>query len=60
LYIGNFDRQVEEIKTVEVAGGIYRNIINLPVSNLPNSGYFRAEVETKKRKFALTNPIWFS
>jgi len=59
LYTGNCDRQTEKVKVIEITGGVYGKMINLPVSDLPNSGYFRAEVETKNRKFALTNPIWF-
>ncbi|MFA4920645.1 MAG: hypothetical protein WC611_00750 [Candidatus Neomarinimicrobiota bacterium] len=59
LFIGNIERQTEEIKTFKISAGIYRKMFNFPLIDTPSSGYLRAEVETKSSKLALTNPIWF-
>ncbi|MFA7711782.1 MAG: hypothetical protein WCY30_11810, partial [Candidatus Neomarinimicrobiota bacterium] len=59
LFIGNIERQTEEIKTFKISAGIYRKMFNFPLIDMPSSGYLRAEVETKSSKLALTNPIWF-
>jgi len=59
LFLGNLDRQAEEIKTFKISAGIFRKMLNLNLPNLPDRGYLRAEMETKSSKFALTNPIWF-
>lgn len=59
IFLGRPDEHREEIISFEISSGVYRKILHLPVNDLPASGYFRAEIETKNAKFALTNPIWY-
>ncbi len=60
IYLGDLKLKQECIyKNFEKIHGVSRQVMEIPLSNMPAYGYFRAEIETRNDKFALTNPIWF-
>jgi hypothetical protein len=60
LFVGNLYSQKEyKFKTIDRISGQYQTTLSLPLQDIPEHGYIRAELTTHKEKFALTNPVWY-
>jgi len=60
LFVGDLHNQKEyKFKTIDRISGQYQTTLSLPLQDIPERGYIRAELTTHKEKFALTNPVWY-
>ena len=60
IIAGDFNQQTEFThKIINCHSGEYNISMRLELGDLQTVGYVRAEVTTRKDKFALTNPVWF-
>jgi hypothetical protein len=60
LIAGDLNQQKEIIyKIINCQSGEYSIALRLELIDIPTAGYIRAELTTRKDKFALTNPVWF-
>jgi hypothetical protein len=60
LFVGDLYNQKEyKFKTIDRISGQYQTTLSLPLQDIPERGYIRAELTTYKEKFALTNPKWY-
>jgi len=60
IIAGDLNQHKEFIyKTVNCQSGEYSITMRLELVDLLTAGYVRAELTTRKDKFALTNPVWF-
>lgn len=61
IYLGNLvNRRELKFHTESFQKGQFAHTIRLPVVNIPERGYFRAELTTDRDRFAVTNPLWFN
>jgi len=61
VYLGDPAKQKElSFYTQDFQNGQLYQTIQLPADNIPDQGYFRAELTTQKNRFAMTNAYWYN
>ncbi|MDO9548854.1 MAG: hypothetical protein Q7J65_07840 [Candidatus Marinimicrobia bacterium] len=60
VYLGDPAKQKEfNFHTKKFQNGQTDHTIHLATDDIPDQGYFRAELSTHKDRFAMTNAVWF-
>ncbi len=61
VFLGDLAKQTEvSFHTKEFQDRLTDYTVQLPTIDIPDQGYFRAEISTHKNRFAMTNAYWYN